>query len=92
MPKKIIKRRRLTFTLDAPGAKEVMLVGDFNKWDNKAHPMRKNDKGIWNKIVMLSPGMHEYKFLVDGEWWHDPNNDQRCYNEYGTQNSVITVR
>ncbi len=92
MAKKIGKKRRLTFSLEAPGAKQVILVGDFNKWNEKAHPMRKNDKGIWGKIVMLSPGMHQYKFLVDGEWWNDPNNDQTCYNDYGTLNSLIMVR
>ena len=91
MPTKIKKKRRLTFSLDAPGAKEVFLVGDFNEWDIKKHPMKKNKRGIWNKIVMLSPGTHEYKFIVEGEWWHDPNNDQTCYNEHGTLNSVITV-
>jgi 1,4-alpha-glucan branching enzyme len=92
LARKISIKHRLTFTLDAPGAKEVMLVGDFNKWNKKAHPMRKNDKGTWDKIVVLSPGMHEYKFLVDGKWWHDPNNDQTCYNQYGTLNSMIMVR
>jgi len=91
MSKKIDKKRRLTFSLDAPGAKEVLLVGDFNGWNTKKHPMKKSKRGIWNKIVMLSPGTHEYKFFVDGEWWHDPNNDQTCYNEYGTLNSLITV-
>ena len=58
---------------------------------NKVQPMKKNEKGIWNKIVMLLPGTHEYKFLIDGEWRHDPKNDQRCYNQHGTLNSVITV-
>jgi len=41
MPKKIDKKRRLTFALDAPGAKEVFLVGDFNEWNKKTHPMKK---------------------------------------------------
>jgi 1,4-alpha-glucan branching enzyme len=91
MPKKAEKKRRLTFSLAAPGAKEVILVGDFNRWDRKKHPMKKDAKGIWNKVVMLSIGRYEYKFLVDGEWWHDPKNDQVCYNQHGTLNSVLTV-
>ena len=53
--------------------------------------MKKGEKGIWNKIVMLLPGTHEYKFFVDREWWHDPKNDQTCYNQHFTSNSVITV-
>ena len=84
------KRRRI-FSLDAPSAEEVILMGDFNKWDKKAHPMKKNDTGSWTKITMLSIGRHEYKFLVDGEWWNDPNNDQVCYNEHGTLNNVLNI-
>ena len=91
MAKKIDKSRSLIFSLYAPGAKEVILAGGFNMWNNKVRPMKKDEKGIWNKIVMLLPGAHEYKFFVDGEWWHDPNNDQTCYNQHGTLNSVITV-
>lgn len=91
MPKKIVKKRRLIFSLYAPGAKEVILVGDFNGWNNRLHPMKKDKKGSWNKVVMLLPGRYEYKFIVDGEWWHDPRNDQTCYNAHGTLNSVIKV-
>lgn len=77
--------------MDAPGAKEVILMGDFNKWDRSVHPMKKGNEGSWNKITMLSIGRHEYKFLVDGEWWNDPNNDQVCQNQFGTLNNVINV-
>jgi len=91
MPKKADIKRKMTFSLDAPDAKEVILMGDFNKWDRKRHPMEKNAKGLWNKIVMLSIGRYEYKFLVDGEWLHDPKNDQVFYNQHGTLNSVIIV-
>jgi hypothetical protein len=42
-------------------------LGDFNKWNKDVAPMKKDEKGIWNKVVMLMPGTHEYKFLVDGE-------------------------
>jgi 1,4-alpha-glucan branching enzyme len=79
------------FSLDAPGAKEVVLLGDFNNWDRRKHPIGKNEKGLWDKTLMLPVGRYEYKFLVDGEWWHDPKNDQVCYNQHGTLNSVITV-
>jgi 1,4-alpha-glucan branching enzyme len=95
MPKgksqKKIKRRRVTLTLKAPKAKEVILMGDFNKWNAKNHPMKRIKGGVWEKIVMLPPGRHEYKFLVDGQWWTDPKNEQMCYNCFGTQNSVIVI-
>ena len=36
---KKVSRRRVVFTFFAPQAKEVLLMGDFNNWDAKVHPM-----------------------------------------------------
>jgi 1,4-alpha-glucan branching enzyme len=92
MPKKTIKKKRLIFSLEAPMAKEVTLMADFNKWDKKVHPMKKNNNGAWSKTVIVPLGRYEYKYLVDGEWWNDPKNQEICYNQHGTMNSVITVQ
>jgi len=89
--KKKIKKGRVVFTLEAPEAKEVSLVGDFNDWNAKKHPMKRNRKGDLEKIVMLPPGTYEYKYLVDGQWRNDPRNDAFSYNCFGTQNNVVTV-
>jgi 1,4-alpha-glucan branching enzyme len=86
-----IKRRRVTLTLNTPNANEVILVGDFNDWNINRHPMKKKD-GVWEKIVMLPPGRYEYKFLVDGQWWTDPKNEETCYNCFGTENNVMFIR
>lgn len=66
-------------------------MGDFNGWDEKKHPMRKNENGLWEKTTMLFPGTYEYKFIVDGKWQMDPKSDQVCVNHFGTQNNMITV-
>jgi 1,4-alpha-glucan branching enzyme len=86
-----IKRKRWTFSLEAAEAKKVLLMGDFNNWSPKKHPMQKDENGIWNKAVMLSYGDHEYKFLVDGQWREDPRNERRCTNCFGTFNNVIRL-
>jgi 1,4-alpha-glucan branching enzyme len=95
MPKKTrskkTQNRRITFKLEASEAKEAILVGDFNSWDFKKHTMKKDDKGRWTKIVTLAPGRYEYKFLVDGQWQNDPNNDQMVANSFGTLNNILTV-
>jgi 1,4-alpha-glucan branching enzyme len=85
------KKRRITFKLEASGAKDAVLVGDFNSWDVKKHRMKRDDKGRWTKIVTLSPGRYEYKFLVDGEWHNDPHNDLVVPNSFGTINNILTV-
>lgn len=85
------KKRRVTFLLKAPEAKEAMLMGDFNGWDKKSHPMKTAEGGMWKKILMLTPGRYEYKFLVDGEWRNDPENELLCPNDFGTHNNLLTV-
>ena len=85
------QKRRITFKLEASGAKEAILAGDFNSWDVKKHTMKKDAKGRWTKIVTLAPGGYEYKFLIDGEWQNDPNNDQVVHNSFGTLNNQLTV-
>jgi 1,4-alpha-glucan branching enzyme len=86
-----IKNQKVTFSLNAPEAKEVFLTGDFNKWDPTTHPMSKDSNGVWKKTVMLAPSQYEYKFLVDGKWKEDPQNEQTCSNCFGTFNSIVNL-
>jgi len=89
--KQKITRRKVTFSLEAADANEVILMADFNKWNQKKHPMRKDVNGIWTKAVIIPPGNYEYKFLVDGQWKEDPQNDLACPNCFGTNNSVFNL-
>lgn len=91
IPKKKIKRQRITFMFQSSDAKEVILMGDFNNWNPKKHPMKKDDNGKWTKAVILPPGQYEYKFLVDSQWKQDPQNDQICPNRFGTYNNVFNL-
>jgi len=84
------KRKRWTFSLEEAEAKEVFLMGDFNNWSPGKHPMQRDENGTWSKRVMLSPGGHEYKFLVDGQWKEDPRNNRRCPNSFGSYNNIIS--
>jgi 1,4-alpha-glucan branching enzyme len=55
----------VNFAVWAPNATGVSLVGDFNNWDARRHPMRKHiPSGFWELFVPnLSEGAH-YKFHV----------------------------
>ena len=86
-----IKRKKASFSIEAPVANEVILVGDFNKWDPMVHPMKKGGNGFWTKSIMIPPGKYEYKFLIDGDWKEDPGNEQTCPNCFGTLNSILNV-
>jgi 1,4-alpha-glucan branching enzyme len=86
------KRRRVTFSLASPDANEVILMGDFNQWNPKIHPMKKNKNGVWEKVTFLFPGTYEYRFMVDGQWKNDPENRQTRSNRFGSENNFIDVR
>jgi 1,4-alpha-glucan branching enzyme len=89
--KQLFKRRRVAFSFKTTAADEVILMGDFNNWNSKKHPMKNDGSGMWSKTVVLSPGKYEYKFFVDGKWKKDPQNVQTCSNCFGTQNSVLNL-
>jgi 1,4-alpha-glucan branching enzyme len=79
------------FTITAPGASSVALVGDFTHWQEKPVAMKPVGGGQWKATVPLSPGTYHYRFLVDGEWRDDPENTVRVANPFGTQNAVCQV-
>jgi len=55
------------FTLWAPNARQVSLVGDFNRWDYRAHPMRRiGSAGIWEIFIPELPQGTLYKYMVHG--------------------------
>jgi len=85
------KRHKVTFSLTSSDANEVILMGDFNQWNPKVHPMKKNKNGVWEKMTFLFPGTYEYRFMVDGQWENDPNNHQTRTNRFGTKNNLIVV-
>ena len=85
------KKGRVSFKLEAPDARKVSVMGDFNNWDPKTHVMKKDKKGVWNKTILIAPGRLEYKFFVDGEWWLDPENDQTVQNTFGSTNNVLII-
>lgn len=53
------------FAVWAPNAQSVRVVGDFNSWDGRRHPMRnRGSSGIW-EIFIPNLGEHElYKFEI----------------------------
>ncbi len=52
------------FAVWAPGAEVVSVVGDFNDWDTRRHPMRQREGGVWEIFL---PGLGDgakYKYFV----------------------------
>ena len=63
------------FAVWAPNAEVVSLVGDFNWWDPRCHPMRKRTGGIWE---IFMPGLGEgttYKYNVRAPYYQQMKSD-----------------
>jgi 1,4-alpha-glucan branching enzyme len=55
------------FALWAPNALRVSVVGDFNDWDGRRHPMRKRvECGVWEIFVPGVASGTRYKYEIDG--------------------------
>lgn len=79
------------FQFSRDGVQDVRLVGTFNSWEPAGMPMRRGPDGIWRTKIRLGPGEHQYRFLADGVWHEDPQNERAVYNDHGSRNSLIKV-
>jgi hypothetical protein len=80
------------FVFVAPYASRVSLVGDFNKWNPSAMPMRRSADGrAWLLDVPLPPGRHVYSFVVDGDLAPDPAAPRAGDDDFGVPSSVVLV-
>lgn len=54
------------FTVYAPNAKNVSVIGDFNNWDIFAHALTKvDDLGIWSITIPWNLEWATYKYFID---------------------------
>ncbi|MCU1330999.1 MAG: 1,4-alpha-glucan branching enzyme [Bryobacterales bacterium] len=52
------------FAVWAPTAAYVSVVGDFNEWDTRRHPMRLRNAGVWEVFLPCAKPGQAYKYLV----------------------------
>jgi len=86
-------RHEVTFRYHPPdGTKAVYLAGAFNDWKPTALKMDGPDaSGFYQTKVILPPGTHEYKYVLDGtRWRQDPGNPNNQGGGY-YRNSVLEV-
>lgn len=68
-PQRINSVQGTAFAVWAPNARRVSVVGDFNNWDERVHPMRLRSNGIWELFLPdIVPGvLYKYSIL---SWNH----------------------
>ncbi|MCC6231019.1 MAG: isoamylase early set domain-containing protein [Verrucomicrobiales bacterium] len=81
----------INFHCDAPDAKAVEIVGDFNDWQPGVHRMHRQPDGTWFLQVSLHHGHHRYRFLVDGQVMLDSKASGVGRDEQGARCSLRAV-
>jgi hypothetical protein len=80
------------FVFVDPRATSVELVGDFNEWAKGTTELgRSGAPGVWAVSVPLSPGRHEYAFIINGSRWVADPLAVKSSDDFGTESSVIRV-
>ncbi|HEY8381041.1 MAG TPA: 1,4-alpha-glucan branching protein GlgB [Microvirga sp.] len=70
-PRQVGEVQGFLFCVWAPTAQRVSVIGDFNRWDGRAHPMRlRHHAGVWELFIPeIAPGTR-YKFELKGPGGH----------------------
>ena len=82
------------FSLEAPAASQVSLVGDFNGWRPGQLALKNiGQKGTWEITVPLRKGaVYTYDFLIDGQRWvPDPRSETQVDDDFGGLSSVLRL-
>ena len=81
------------FVFKAPNARNVAVVGDFNRWDPSTTPMvRSSDGELWSVSIPIMPGRHVYAFMVnDSTLVLDPRAPKSRDPDLGAEGSVRIV-
>ncbi|MGF1450947.1 MAG: 1,4-alpha-glucan branching protein GlgB [Opitutales bacterium] len=81
------------FAVWAPSAKAVSIVGDFNRWQARFHPMRSlGSSGIWELFIPGVEAGHKYKYRIIGPDGHErlKTDPYAAYYEAPPHNAAIT--
>ncbi|KAL4859538.1 SNF1-related protein kinase regulatory subunit beta-2 [Chlorella vulgaris] len=73
----------------AHGGNHVELEGSFDSWTQR-YTMQRSGKDF-TLVKLVPPGVYQYKFIVDGQWRHDPNLTS-MYDDQGNINNVMEVQ
>lgn len=84
-------KRRVHFSIKADANSEVYVAGSFNNWDASKNKLVHTD-GVYTTTIMLSPGRHEYKYVINDVWCIDPECVEWAPNGFGSLNSVLIVK
>ncbi len=81
------------FAVWAPNALVVSVVGDFNEWDSRRHPMRLRNGGVWEIFIPHLSAGATYKFDIRSRFrgYHQQKADPYAFFSEAPPNSASVV-
>ena len=83
-----------SFAVWAPNARGVRVIGDFNHWDGRGHPMRSLGRsGVWELLIPGIGAGSVYKYDIlgpDGDWHRKADPLARHTERPPATGSVVT--
>ncbi|MDY5129454.1 1,4-alpha-glucan branching protein GlgB [Actinotignum urinale] len=83
-----------SFSVWAPNAKAVRVVGDFNGWDGTLHSMRSlGESGLWEIFIPQARAGSRYKFEIQYKdlSWHQKADPMARYSETAPSTASIVT-
>jgi hypothetical protein len=90
----VVMNGRVRFTLRAPGASSVSVVGSWNDWARGlvGQLMRfTRETGQWEVTVALPPGVHRFQFVRDGHAISPPSATRYRDDDFGGHDGIVEV-
>ena len=86
------EKTEVTFTFNPKGVEygKVQIKGEMNNWNPTATPLEK-EGNVWTTTMLLSNGVYQYLFVVDGKETLDSSNPETVPNGKGGTNSLLRV-
>jgi len=72
-------------------ARAVSVSGSFNGWSKDGNRLKPVAPGLWETVVPVRPGTHEYGFFVDGVFTADPLAGPAVGDDFGSENSRLEI-
>lgn len=72
-------------------AHHVYVTGSWDDWDAKDVLTRAPGSGEYSAVLSLPVGLYQYKFVVDGNWQHNPSLPTTT-DAHGNLNNIADVK
>lgn len=84
---------KVTFSVEAPEATKVSVIGDFNNWSPEEGELKKSKNGVFKSTFELAKDQnYEFRYLVDEKFVNDEEADNFVWNEFaGSENALLSV-